>query len=108
MPTYQYVCENCGCEFEQFQTIAARPLRECPECGKRCLQRLIGSGSGVIFKGPGFYETDYRSKSYTKAEKDEKGTGDADSVKKETKCETKDSKPSEKNKPGTKNEKKST
>ena len=105
MPTYEYICENCGYEFEHFQSITARPLRKCPECGKRCLKRLIGCGSGVIFKGSGFYETDYRSESYTKAEKGEKGTGDTDSVKKETKSETKDSKPSEKNKPGTENEK---
>lgn len=107
MPTYEYICGNCGYEFEQFQSITAKPLRKCPECGKRCLQRLIGSGSGVIFKGPGFYETDYRSESYTKAEKGEKGTSDKDSVKKETKCESKESKPSEKNKLGTKNKKNS-
>jgi putative FmdB family regulatory protein len=105
MPTYEYICGNCGHEFEQFQSITARPLRKCPECGKANLKRLIGCGSGVIFKGPGFYETDYRSESYTKGEKDEKGPGDTKSVKKETKRESKDSKPSEKNKPDTKNEK---
>ena len=107
MPTYEYICGNCGYEFEQLQSIIAKPLRKCPECGKRRLKRLIGFGSGVIFKGPGFYETDYRSESYTKAEKDDKDSGDKDSVKKETKCESKESKPSEKNKPGTKNEKSS-
>jgi putative FmdB family regulatory protein len=99
MPTYEYICGNCGYEFEHFQSITARPLRKCPECRKTSLKRLIGCGSGVIFKGPGFYETDYRSKSYKKGEKDEKGPGDTDSVKKETKRESKDSKPSEKNKP---------
>ena len=105
MPTYDYTCENCGYEFEQFQPITARPLRKCPECGKTSLKRLIGSGSGVIFKGSGFYETDYRSESYKKAEKSEKSA--ADTTKKETKAETKDSKPTDKTKPDTKNEKKS-
>jgi putative FmdB family regulatory protein len=105
MPTYEYICENCGYEFEQFQYMTARPLRKCPECGKANLKRLIGCGSGVIFKGSGFYQTDYRSESYTKAEKSEKDIGDTDSVKKGTKHESKDSKPSEKNKQGTKNEK---
>ncbi len=103
MPTYDYTCENCGYEFEQFQPITARPLRKCPECGKMSLKRLIGSGSGVIFKGSGFYETDYRSESYKKEEKSEKNA--ADTTKKETK--TKDSKPTDKTKPDTKNEKKS-
>ncbi|MCJ7778334.1 MAG: zinc ribbon domain-containing protein [Sedimentisphaerales bacterium] len=68
MPTYEYMCESCGYEFEHFQSITTKPLRRCPECGKTNLKRLIGCGSGVIFKGPGFYETDYRSKSYKKAE----------------------------------------
>ena len=105
MPTYDYTCENCGYEFEQFQPITARPLRKCPECGKTSLKRLIGSGSGLIFKGSGFYETDYRSESYKKAKKSEKNA--ADTTKKETKTETKDSKPTDKTKPDTKNEKKS-
>lgn len=64
MPTYDYQCDNCDHEFEKFQSITANPLRKCPECGKMKLQRLIGSGAGIIFKGSGFYETDYRSKSY--------------------------------------------
>jgi putative FmdB family regulatory protein len=100
MPTYEYICNNCGHQFEQFQSITARPLRKCPECGKANLKRLIGCGSGVIFKGSGFYQTDYRSESYKKAEKGEKDIGT-----KGVKKETKDSKPSEKNKRGTKNEK---
>jgi putative FmdB family regulatory protein len=105
MPTYEYICGNCGHGFEQFQSMKAGPLRKCPKCSKNKLKRLIGAGAGVIFKGSGFYETDYRSESYTKAEKSEKGIGDTDSVKKGTNHESKDSKPSEKNKPGTKNEK---
>jgi len=68
MPTYDYICENCGHEFEQFQAIKAKPIRKCPECGKRELKRLIGTGAGVIFKGSGVYQTDYRSESYKKDE----------------------------------------
>ena len=60
MPTYDYECNACGHAFERFQEISARKLRTCPECGKRALQRLIGRGMGVIFKGSGFYETDYK------------------------------------------------
>lgn len=67
MPTYDYVCRACGHEFEQFQSITAPVLRKCPKCGKLKLERLIGVGAGVIFKGGGFYETDYRSESYKKA-----------------------------------------
>ena len=66
MPTYEYICESCEHEFEQFQSITARPLRKCPQCGKATLKRLIGTGAGIIFKGNGFYETDYRSDSYSK------------------------------------------
>lgn len=95
MPTYDYICKNCGHKFERFQSITARPLRKCPECGKISLKRLIGTGSGIIFKGSGFYQTDYRSESYKKAEKSEKPATDTDTTKKETKA--KDTK-SDKNK----------
>ena len=67
MPTYEYACEACGHTMEAFQSITANPLRKCPACGKMKLKRLIGTGAGIIFKGSGFYETDYRSESYTKA-----------------------------------------
>ncbi|MBA7618015.1 hypothetical protein ES703_25334 [subsurface metagenome] len=107
MPTYDYICEGCGCEFEQFQTITAKPLRTCPKCGKRELKRLIGAGAAVIFKGSGFYQTDYRSESYKKAQESEKKTTDKDTTKKNTETKTKDSKPSEKPKPATKDNKKS-
>ena len=100
MPTYEYICGNCGYEFEQFQSITARPLRKCPECGKANLKRLIGCGSGVIFKGSGFYETDYRSESYTKAEKSEKSGAE-----KKPAAGDKGTKAGEKSKSGTKNEK---
>ena len=72
MPTYEYLCSNCGHEFEKLQSISAGPLRKCPKCGKLQLQRLIGTGAGIIFKGTGFYETDYRSESYKKDQKNEK------------------------------------
>lgn len=83
MPTYDYRCQACNHKFEEFQSITAKTLRKCPECGKLKLQRLIGIGAGVIFKGSGFYETDYRSDSYKKDAKTEadkskpKSTNDA-------------------------------
>jgi putative FmdB family regulatory protein len=96
MPTYEYICGNCGYEFEQFQSITAKPLRKCPECRKANLKRLIGCGSGVIFKGSGFYETDYRSEGYKKGEKSEKSAGEKKTEAKKT--EAKDSKPVKKDK----------
>jgi putative FmdB family regulatory protein len=64
MPTYEYKCQACGHHFEKFQSIMAPPIRKCPKCGKSQVKRLIGTGSGLIFKGGGFYTTDYRSESY--------------------------------------------
>jgi putative FmdB family regulatory protein len=89
MPTYEYQCADCGFEFEKFQSMTARALRKCPRCGKLSLDRLIGAGAGVIFKGSGFYETDYRSESYKNAAKKETGAGSEKNEKKETKAETK-------------------
>jgi putative FmdB family regulatory protein len=60
MPTYEYACKLCGHEFEIFQPITAEPLKRCPACKKQGLRRLISGGAGLIFKGSGFYETDYR------------------------------------------------
>jgi putative FmdB family regulatory protein len=93
MPTYDYECESCGHQFEQFQSITARPTRKCPECDKMKLRRLIGAGAGVIFKGSGFYQTDYRSESYKKGEKSEtKSSTDKDTAKKKDETKAKDSK----------------
>lgn len=75
MPTYEYACANCEHTFEEYQSITAPALRKCPACGKLKLQRLIGTGGGVIFRGSGFYQTDYRSESYKKAAEAEKSGG---------------------------------
>ncbi|MCL2710292.1 MAG: zinc ribbon domain-containing protein [Planctomycetaceae bacterium] len=69
MPTYDYHCDACSHEFEEFQYIKDAPLKKCPECGKKKLRRLIGGGSAVVFRGSGFYQTDYRSDSYKNAAK---------------------------------------
>jgi putative FmdB family regulatory protein len=61
MPTYEYECNKCGHKFEVFHSITAEPLKKCPKC-KGKIRRLIGTGSGIIFKGAGFYATDYRKK----------------------------------------------
>lgn len=70
MPTYEYVCQKCSHEFEKFQSIKDKPLTRCPEC-KGKVVRKIGTGAGLIFKGSGFYITDYRSENYKKAAKSE-------------------------------------
>ena len=62
MPTYEYVCTKCGYEFEQFQSMKDEPLKKCPKCKKAALKRLVGAGAGLIFKGTGFYITDYKNK----------------------------------------------
>lgn len=80
MPTYEYVCEKCGHEFEAFQSISAAPLKHCPEdlCarkkwGRGVVKKKISSGAGLLFKGSGFYITDYRSDSYKQAAKNAGG-----------------------------------
>ena len=99
MPTYEYVCEDCGYEMERFQSITARALRKCPGCGKRRLKRLLGAGAGVIFKGAGFYQTDYRSESYRKAEKSEKGGPDTEAAKTKAEEKSESAKPEKKAEP---------
>jgi putative FmdB family regulatory protein len=76
MPTYAYRCAGCGHEFDQFQSITSGPIRKCPQCGKLAVKRLLGTGSGIIFKGSGFYQTDYRSDNYTKSATNDKGASD--------------------------------
>jgi putative FmdB family regulatory protein len=86
MPTYDYVCDECGHEFEAFESIMAPPRSDCPECNRPKLRRKIGPGAAILFKGSGFYQTDYRSESYKKAAQAEKSAGspakaDGDSTK---------------------------
>ncbi|MCK4261713.1 zinc ribbon domain-containing protein [bacterium] len=72
MPTYEYECQRCFHTFEQFQPITAQPLKNCPKCDGP-LRRLIGKGGAIIFKGSGFYATDYRSEEYKKKAREESG-----------------------------------
>jgi putative FmdB family regulatory protein len=71
MPTYEYRCDACLHEFEEFQYIKDEPLKKCPSCSKNKLRRLISGGAAIVFKGSGFYQTDYRSDSYKKSAKAE-------------------------------------
>ena len=75
MPTYDYECGACDHTFEVFQAISAPLKRKCPECGKNRLRRLIGPGAALLFRGSGFYKTDYRSESYSKAASADKPAG---------------------------------
>ena len=75
MPTYDYVCDACGHEFEHVQSMTSRTLRTCPKCGKKKLVRKVGAGAGVIFRGSGFYETDYKRAGSGAAKKDGEGGG---------------------------------
>ena len=68
MPTYEYACQKCGHEFEHFQSMRDEALKKCPKCKKPALKRLVGGGAGLIFKGTGFYITDYKNKSGGKSE----------------------------------------
>ncbi|MFZ4575708.1 MAG: FmdB family zinc ribbon protein [Phycisphaerales bacterium] len=72
MPTYDYKCKACDHRFEHFQSMSDKTLKKCPECGKNALERLIGTGAALIFKGSGFYQTDYRSESYKKSAESDK------------------------------------
>jgi putative FmdB family regulatory protein len=93
MPTYEYVCEKCGHEFEAVRSISAKPLRTCPKefCarkkwGRGRVKKKISAGTGLLFKGSGFYTTDYRSEGYKAAAKKEAGsTASTDGAKKESK-----------------------
>jgi putative FmdB family regulatory protein len=96
MPTYEYKCDACGFEFEKFQSIKSAAIKKCPHCGKNRVRRLIGIGAAVIFKGGGFYTTDYRSEAYksdAKADSGEKpastDTKSGDTKSGDTKTDTK-------------------
>lgn len=85
MPTYEYVCPKCHYAFEQFQSMKDAPLKKCPQCKKMGLKRLIGGGAGLIFKGSGFYITDYKNKKAP----EKSGASDTAPAKTESKTETK-------------------
>lgn len=104
MPTYDYICTACKHEFEEFQSMTAKVLKKCPECGKNTLERKIGIGAGVLFKGGGFYETDYRSDSYKKAADADKPGSD----KPADKTDKKDAAPAAAPKPATESASKTT
>jgi putative FmdB family regulatory protein len=93
MPFYEYKCDNCGYQFEELQTMSEEQLLKCPQCGKDTLKKLIGTGSGIIFKGSGFYLTDYKNKKHSLKETPAKDNPDTKSktetTKKGTKKETK-------------------
>ena len=71
MPTYEYQCDACQHNFDEFQSMSEKPLKKCPHCGKLKLRRVFGAGAAILFKGSGFYQTDYRSESYKAAAKAE-------------------------------------
>ena len=79
MPTYEYACPKCGHQFEQFQSMRDEPLKKCPKCGKAALKRLVGGGAGLIFKGSGFYITDYPKKSQSEGGKSQTDSGTSQS-----------------------------
>ena len=108
MPTYDYECDACKHKFELYQGINDEVQKKCPECKKNKLRRLLGTGAAIVFKGSGFYQTDYRSDSYKKSKaadssssssksesKSEGGKSESSTPKTETKASTKPKKSSE-------------
>ena len=106
MPTYDYRCDACGHEFEEFQYIKESPLKKCPECKKMKLRRLIGPGAAIVFKGSGFYQTDYRSESYKKGADAAKSTATSSSSTSSDTPKSDSSKSDAKSTSGTKSESK--
>jgi putative FmdB family regulatory protein len=104
MPTYEYACQRCGHSFDHFQPMRDEPLKVCPKCRKSALKKLVGAGAGLIFKGSGFYITDYKKKGGEKKEgggetKEGGGSKGAESKGGEKKSSS-DSKPASDSKPG--------
>ncbi|MCM2374589.1 FmdB family zinc ribbon protein [Aporhodopirellula aestuarii] len=96
MPTYDYLCEACGHELEIFQGINDEPETKCPECKKKKLKRQFGAGAAIVFKGSGFYQTDYRSESYKKGAKADAKKSDSGSSEKKSSKDSSASKPAPK------------
>ena len=89
MPTYDYVCDACGHAFELVQSMKDAPIKQCPKCKKAKVRRLLGTGGGILFKGSGFYQTDYRSSSYKeKAAKENSPAAPAPKTEKPSKPES--------------------
>jgi putative FmdB family regulatory protein len=84
MPTYEYHCDACEHHFDEFQSITEKPLKKCPQCRKPKLRRIFGTGAAILFKGSGFYQTDYRSESYKAAAKAEQDSSKPASSEKST------------------------
>ena len=88
MPTYEYQCDACEHNFDEFQSINDKPLKKCPKCGKPKLRRVFGAGAAIIFKGSGFYQTDYRSESYKAAAKADQESSKSDKSSTDGKADT--------------------
>lgn len=88
MPTYEYQCDACEHNFDEFQSINDKPLKKCPKCGKPKLRRVFGAGAAIIFKGSGFYQTDYRSESYKAAAKADQESSKTDKSSTDGKADT--------------------
>lgn len=108
MPTYDYVCDACGHKFELFQPMSEAVKKKCPQCKKSKLRRLFGTGMAVVFKGSGFYQTDYRSDAYKKEASADKSAGEAKSGEsKSSETKSSESKSSESKPSGSKPDQKS-
>ncbi len=101
MPTYEYQCRECGHSFDEYQPITADPLVVCPNCGKRSLKRVMGTGGGLIFKGSGFYQTDYKKNGSSPSTSTPKNDKSPEPAAKDKKTDSSESKP---NPPPTKKE----
>lgn len=93
MPTYDYQCNACGHRFDELQSFSDPPLKKCPKCKKNKLERLIGTGAAILFKGSGFYQTDYRSESYKSAASADVAPATTEKTGSDAKTTTTDAKP---------------